>query len=270
MELALWISRASQIDQLDDATGGRRIRGFDPRFLAFLRNTPVRRLYFGSESCQNAMPTRNELDLLQECAEQRQLEFTLVTPVCTDVGLAHLGRLLCSRTRPVCEVVVNDLGVLHFIRENSSACIVAGRLLARSKKWPDGDIPADSLEIIRHAPFGLKEYVGLLSRYGVQRVEIDNRKEGYNETLDELPFEKTLHLPFVFLSAGRICLLAGKGRRANERFGLPRTCPQYCREVTVRINGEFYSDGCGVYAINDDLANLSRHRFSRVAISLGV
>jgi hypothetical protein len=78
------------------------------------------RIYVGDEFCPTRLPDPQELNRFCGFAEQKNLSLTLLTPVLTDQGIEHCTPLFdgLNQWNPKAEVVVNDLGVLFFLKKN--------------------------------------------------------------------------------------------------------------------------------------------------------
>jgi len=137
-----------------------------------------RRLYFGQEFCERLLPTRSQLDEMQERARELGLAFTLVTPYVTEEGLEQVEALVghLSGCDSRAEVVVNDWGVLYWLRETHPDLVpVLGRLLTKQKRGPrilnlKGIVPDTMIDHFRRSNVDLPVLVEFLGRMGIKRV----------------------------------------------------------------------------------------------------
>lgn len=165
------------------------------------------RVYYGSETCEHALPTPAQADGLLDLCQARPhgVPLTLVTPVCTNRGLdavAHLVEVLPAGA----EVVFNDWGCLELIRR-AGAVPVHGRVLNRSTRDPrlaPALIPEPVLAHLRSSMLHDPAYHDFLRAQGVTRVEIDNVAQGFLAPPDNcLPV--SLYRPYVHVSLSRYC-----------------------------------------------------------------
>ena len=175
-------------------------------------------LYFGTEFCQDLLPTIGEAEAFCIHCKQHDLEAVLLTPLVTNRGLNRLSRLLSHLTREgwAPAVVFNDWGVFELLRTKHPALSkTMGRLMNRGLRDPRLVMQARGSEgenTRRGA--GIRK---LASSLGVSAIESDaDLDPGYLGTGSE-GLLRTLHLPFTFVASGRNCLgkagatAAGKG-----------------------------------------------------------
>lgn len=193
-----------------------------------------KRLYFGQEFCERAVPGAGDIAMALARSKKRKLDFTLVTPYVTERGLEKLEELLKELVRlaPRCEVVVNDWGVMHLIRRRFPALRpVAGRLL--NKAWRDPRLmsrlnkDSGGGALGHYKGFGLAgpHTASLLNLLRVKRIEIDNLPQGMEPILPGSGLAVSMYLPYGFITTGRICLLGSWGLDKQSKF---RTYGKYC------------------------------------------
>jgi hypothetical protein len=198
-------------------------------------DAPVTALYFGSEFCQDLLPGSSDAEAFcRHCAEH-DLEAVLLTPIVTHKGLARIDRLLKSLTGSgwLPAVVFNDWGVLDLLRKTyPSVPLRMGRLMNRGLRDPRLDLqpPGPDGENTQRGA-GIRK---LASSFGVTALESDADLEpGYlGDGADG--FQRALHLPFTFVTSGRICLeKAAAASQSKEIFtrGLKSGCKAPCRGV---------------------------------------
>jgi len=171
---------------------------------------PFCRAYFGSEFCQRLIPSNREMEKIMGLAGR--IPLTLLTPMVTPEGLEHLVQLLdywSTRSIEGSEVVANDWGVLRIlVREYPAFTPVVGRLLNKQPRDPrsgcltrENPDPVDKSGRCATALEG-EPVSAFLSRLGVDRCECDNALGGRRH---RFPWKATLHLPYVYLTSGRLC-----------------------------------------------------------------
>jgi hypothetical protein len=183
------------------------------------------RLVFGNDFCEALLPGPARLLRMVRGARVRGAPFTWVTPPVTDAGLGKLRRLLpvLADEDGEAEVVVNDWGTLRLLRERAPGLRpVLGRLLARMHRDPR--VPTSGPLGAASAPF-----TALLRANGVDRVELDAAPPGQAPEFGGSGLRATVHLPFGFVSSGRICPFAAV-HQEKERMFLPGSrCRAECR-----------------------------------------
>ena len=201
----------------------------------------VAALYFGTEFCEDRLPDAAEAEAFCALARDRGWTPTLLTPVVTDDGLARIDRLL--ERLGACgwrlDVVFNDWGVMRLLRErHARAAARAGRLLNRALRDPrafaDGAGAEHRRE--RNAARGMR-LRRLLAGAAVVALETDPDLDGGYLGDGSAGLSRALHLPYVFASSGRNCLLkaaALPGRAVGELLG--EACPRPCRGGAVRAD----------------------------------
>lgn len=269
MKISLYIHRTKDLASLDNLKASRFFNSLDQSLLNLISKQGFDRLYFGSESCENCLPTVEAILRAEKIAKNKGLSFTLVTPICTEKGLDYLSnKILPAINKKGMEISCNDFGVLHFLTKLPfRGTIALGRLLAKSKKWPLGFIPPEFLKTIKHSPYGFTEYQDYLKQNKVKVIEIDNRAEGYDSDLQKIPFKIAMHIPFVYLTSGRMCFLAGQEKNKEQKFGISNECKQYCNQQLVEINDQFYSNGRTVYCLNNKIDQKILKSIDRLVIS---
>ena len=244
-----------------DPAGDAR-HGADPDLRALLchekeRARPVR-VYFGNEFCELRVPGRREFEDSCMAVRRTGLPFTFVTPPATDNGCETLFDRLTDLQDwlPGSEVVVNDWGLLQLVHEAfPSLTPVLGRLLSRflrdPRVTPLCDRPGVSPEArsaLRKCSLNISAYRELLTRYGVDRVELDNLYQGIDMDFRSLGLRPSLYVPHGYVTTGRICMPGNEHLPREHKFGMPSgPCPRPCMRVEIGLaDGKRREDG-GVY-----------------------
>ena len=226
------------------------------------------RAYWGSEVCYDLLPSVTALERGIEAFRARGIDLTLVTPAM--VGEAHLDRLtrwlecLDAAGTPT-EVVVNDWGVLEFIRQRAFEHLVPllGRALNKRERdprvdvdsWPD-PVRAAARQTILSSP----HMVRFLADRHVAAVEFDNAWSGFDLADAPRDIARHVYCPHVLMSLQRICLHASTSVDEPDKFRLGAACKHDCRDYMVRrrpahpIHGHelaVWQAGRGIYGEND-------------------
>lgn len=199
-------------------------------------------LYFGTEFCEDRLPSPGEAEAFCALAARRGLEAVLLTPVLRPAGLARLGALLaalgaCGRFPAV---VCNDWGAWRLVGEGHPRCARrGGRLLNRGLRDPraleagasggsragEGNPGGERSRLLRE----------FLREGGAAALETDPDLEG--GFLGEAGgLQRTLHLPFAFVTSGRHCLgKAGAATGGGPFAGdMDAPCGAPCRRGPAR------------------------------------
>ena len=194
---------------------------------------PTVALYFGTEFCEDRLPTPAEARASCELALAHGLEPTLLTPLATPEALQRVQALLDELGNGGWQpaVVFNDWGVLGLLRQDHPTLPRrAGRLMNRSLRDP---------RAYRDAPEGRATHEGMrfarmrrfLADAGVAAIETDADLEGGFLGEGETAMQRTLHLPYTFAASGRNCPLKALLFRDGDGFSqaIAERCSAPCR-----------------------------------------
>lgn len=245
-----WAVAAERPTDLEDAIAGGRLRPAAGGWAATLAaGGAVRfgRLYAGEEFCAQLILTPAELRALADLAAGVGAAVTLLTPPVTDQELASLRPLLALLAGlPDPEVVANDWGTLRLAaREFPGVRRVLGRVLRRQLKDPRAADRAATAQMPG-------AYVDLLKRLGVAMISADRLPDGPS------PLPLALHVPFEFVTSGRICAVSGLPYAEEPRkFLSDFHCPRPCRDFSLRladpsVRTPLWQKGNTLYAPNDE------------------
>ena len=192
--------------------------------------TEFDRIYFGSETCQNLIPSCEELKNVLKIAKNIGIEVTLVTPFCTDIGLRRISKLFGIMDRDT-EVVFNDWGVFTEIKNNEMNPVL-GRLLIKQKKDPRINNECDDsiINYFKLSNLQGKEIQRFLKLQGIGRVELDNSFQGYELVLDS-NIRASLNYPLVYITSSRFCQISSfyKGYpNIFDEYNCNRECKDTC------------------------------------------
>lgn len=225
----------------------------------------ISRIYFGSETCEKKIPSAAEVKQAMAYCKKRSLGFSLMSPFCTDFGIARLKKIFPLLSEED-EIIANDFGVLLSAKK-CNAQIVAGRLLNRQSRDPriaslKGNVPEEMLEHLSLSQASLSEFRKILSSFSVKRVELDNLLHGIGTSISGTGFSASLYFPMVFVSATRLCLSAGAGKIGeSKKLGI-FPCGQECGQFSFALkNPAFHSRlfiaGNALFFENNSLPNES-------------
>jgi hypothetical protein len=216
----------------------------DPRDLCrsapagVLPEGPVVALYFGTEFCEDRIPDVGEAEAYCALARASGWRATLLTPVVTTAGLDRLALLLDGLVARgfSLDVVFNDWGVMGLVSARRPTLSArAGRLMNRALRDPRA-FDGTGASAPRAPDAGrCARLRGLLARAGVEALESDPDLDGGYLGDGSAGLRRALHLPWVFASSGRHCLLkaaALPGRGIGALLG--DACPRPCRDGALR------------------------------------
>ena len=218
-----------------------------PENLSYL-NDEYRRIYFGDEFCERLLPATSAVTRVIQAAEDRGLQFSLVTPYATPAGISRIASLLPLLPEGT-EVVFNDWGVLRMLKRDFPTLVpVMGRLLTKIKRGPRiagflDTLPAESLAHYRRTNLGVPIYQEFLRAQGIGRVELDNPLQGLD--LRDVPpdIRLSLYIPFAYVTTTRFCLTANVDKPDKKGFIGVFPCNQECRTYT------FYLDNAAMHTL---------------------
>ena len=266
MELAVHLREPSQLETFEGVEGhltalygedtlGKTLReaGFPDSF---------GRIYVGDEFCLHRMPDPDGLDDFLRMAQVRSRAVTLLTPPVTDAGLERCAPLFDRLDDPhlETEVVVNDWGVLEFVRERHPTLPVSlGRLLNKGFKDPRlpdavefAQLSEETADLLKRSTFDFAGFREEMARRRVSRFERDLLPHGTPRW--EIPegLGTSVYFPFGYVTMGRVCWLASFEGRGNRKFSLAETCRRTCRDMSLRLtdprrNLELLQEGNAIF-----------------------
>ena len=201
------------------------------------------RLYFGNEFCERLIPSRQELQKVLSFVKKRKLSFTFVTPYVTNQGLRGLEKLLVflAEKCPQSEIVFNDWGVFHFLREKALPVIpVLGRLLLKMKRGPRimnilDKVPDETRRYYQTPGLTVPEICTFLKHNRIFRVELDNLLQGMDLDGTDNGIHRSLYLPFAFISTTRFCLTANCEDETKKEYVGVFPCNKECQRYTFTL-----------------------------------
>lgn len=206
-------------------------------------NDEFHRLYFGVEFCERLLPTPAQLTKAINFALKNEKGFTLVTPYVTDRGLNKVEKLLVllSEANPESELVFNDWGVYHLMREKGFPIKpVLGRLLNKMKRGPrivpvHDMIPKSSTDYFMTPGCSIPAVQHFLLDKGIERVEFDNLLQGLNLKGITENLHLSLYLPFAYVTTTRFCFMASSQETDDFTIGvLP--CKKECQDYAFTLH----------------------------------
>ena len=217
------------------------------------------RLYFGDETCLHKLPGKKALKNALALADRFHLSFSLVTPPITTNLFPKIDELIeecLSYQRELqrgpqkehqmdLEIVVNDWGVLrHVGKKYPDIDIDLGRLLVKLMAGPRitnmlDKLPKAAIDHYRTSNIAMPAYRAFMEERGVKRLELNNLVQGLELDLPpSSPFECSLYMPYVYITASRICLI---NSYTNDIFAMRDSyhpCPGPCMSASFFMRNE--------------------------------
>lgn len=211
-------------------------------------------IYIGSEFCDQYYVATG-IDLWAKCFEVIKKEGKkgiLVIPVPSQKHLHEVKEktiyLLKIYGRGIQEIVVNDFAMLQWMNQLSEKPLWCGRLLSKE--------PRDPRHIEQKQVFKLYERAKKDTLFGVsvKGVEIDN----INYAKINLGNNRMagIHVPYAYVSMGRICEIGSIGYKMDQKFRLTNACMRQCLSYYQEYdnhNIQFLKFGQAVYTYNQHI-----------------
>ena len=195
-------------------------------------------IYFGSEFCENKIPTIAFANQVFEFCKLHDKIPVLLTSFLTDKSIKETKILiqeLIKRNQPF-EVTINDFGLLTFLT-NPNPKINCGRLLIKMKKGPEilSNVLNADIKTFKTNSLNNKLYLNFLKDRGIKRFETDLPEQGI-----ELPDNEniTLYLGNILLSLTRRCPFIDCDK-ANFSYSI-KDCKKECENYCVVKNTKFH------------------------------
>jgi len=215
---------------------------------AYLPGVVPSRVYVGSETCERLLPTAQALGSWISAARRGRVAISLVLPPLTRDGLtkAEAAVRAVEGVNGVegFEVVAGDWGTVHRLRSrHPGLVIVLGRLthkmlrdprLAEYFDSPQAPMPARAA-LCRSGELA-PGFRALMERYGIGRREVDPflqplEADEWGNRSEKL----SVHLPYLFVTMGRACLLGAMHREPDGKFLPGAPCRLECRKHAVEF-----------------------------------
>lgn len=233
----------------------------------FKSDTPVQRLYLGSEYCIRLLPSITEIENNISFCHSNGLSFTLVTPaMVTDTDIPLLKQIFhyLNTKDEKTEIVINDWGILALIQEFPQLLPILGRLLNKREKDPRINYHEKPEEVKQLFQSTILDHTPLCSYLEQKRVigiEFDNYFYPINLKLNHHSFHCHIYYPLVFSSLSRICVFAGTYKDEKKKFVINSHCEKEC--IRYFIQRQFQKGttqnafmtaqvGKGIYCENKD------------------
>jgi hypothetical protein len=206
----------------------------DPQLEAVLSKPD--RIYIGDEFCLTRMPNIKVFSEFITFADKKNLPLTILTPVMTNQGIEHCTELFDKiyQWNSDTEVVVNDIGVLFFLKKKyPDLKLSMGRLFNKGFKDPrlkNKDIPESGMldGLLNDCSFNHENIQILAQGLGVQRFEQDLLPYADPAGIGMSRLKTAVYLPFGYVTTGRACFTTGLKQNPDSKFRLINYCSSPC------------------------------------------
>ncbi len=250
MELAVHLRDPAQVQALNDLPGHLSMLYGEKVFKGLDGSARVDqfslRLYIGDEFCIHRLPSLDELDTICQLAKREDRGLTFLTPPLTDDGMDRCCPLFdfLKEKGLRTEVVVNDWGVLFFLKEKYPFFqLSVGRLLNKGFKDPRlmnpdeaSEFSAETAELFNTCTFDAIEFLAKMQELNVTRLERDLLPFGEPEIIRPGGLQASVYFPFGYITTGRVCWMKSFNTAAARRFSISNGCRQACNEISLKLN----------------------------------
>ncbi|MBW1649611.1 MAG: hypothetical protein JRJ44_02825 [Deltaproteobacteria bacterium] len=195
-------------------------------------------IYIGNEFCLHLLPTADELKKI----EDKNTKITLLTPPLTNKGLkkcAYLLDHLIKFNKP--QVVVNDWGILLFIKKNYPKLkISAGRLLNKAFKDPRlSETQKD--KFFTSSTFDNPNFCKLIKSLGISGLEQDILPyQNISEFHIKEDTLQSFYFPFGYITTGRVCLTALLQKNKANALAIADKCAKPCSSRLLELKNDSF------------------------------
>jgi len=204
---------------------------------------PSTRVYIGSEFCELQLPSLEEYDQFRKICEEKKINGTLLTPVCTEKGLQKCSALLqfAKKADFIDEIVVNDWGILHMLdHDTMSYKRILGRLLVSRYLMKEHCMYKQGENNIGSFP---EAFVDFLKKNDLNRLEFNfvGHLRAAHEQLHANEIRAHLYVPYSYISVSRYCTAEFDYVRISNR--IKESCSRECFTISAkRIQEKMCSD----------------------------
>ncbi|MBQ3414331.1 MAG: hypothetical protein IJH39_03100 [Clostridia bacterium] len=194
-----------------------------------------RRIYFGEEFCENKIPSLKKFKDAYDYTYKNNKYLTIVFPYLPDKGLSNVKKIIDNLEilSPGFEIVANDWGTIHFIKEKyPEANVIVGRLLNKIKRDPriktaEDALPKEIYDLYKCSNLLTKVSQNLLSKLNIKNIEFDCPMHGVR--LKKSKFNYSVHYPFGYITTTRLCI----NNKLTYSNGNDYACNEQCCQYTA-------------------------------------
>ena len=199
------------------------------------------RIYIGSYFCSQYFLHQSEeiLGQLKAVCKEQQIPISLVIPTFSqkdlERGKQKIEQIKHSLELLVDELVVNDYGMLTYVKETYKLPIYLGRLFAKDYRDPRYENYFN--EVLKPKIFN-HYMLELIKDFEVKGLELDPTHIGVD--LREAPSWLTIgmHGPYCYMTTGHICEYASLDKPIEKKFRPNNPCAHECTSHVIRYDLE--------------------------------
>ena len=181
------------------------------------------RIYIGSYFCEKYFLGINIWTRITDFCKTSNIHISMVIPVFAQLDLNNaktvISGLISKYSDIIDEIVVNDFGMLRFIKQISDLKIIQGRLFSK--------IPRDFRFTGQSS--GLKNCEVQVFDSAIHSVELDPVGSNiYIINAQNLGIGLQLHVPYCYQTVGNICCYASTHKMIEKKFRPNSSCEREC------------------------------------------
>jgi hypothetical protein len=218
----------------------------------------IERIYFGQETCENLIPSIEDVENALRYCSEHEFGFSFVTPYVAPKGIRKIIDLLdfLNTCEEEVEVVINDFGILQLVytRYNNLKPVL-GRLLTKLKRDPrfslsGYDISNSDIKNIKKveqnqaialqsAGIDMPQFRKFLKEKNIDRIGFDSVPQGLNpKSLKKWDFEVDVYWPWVYITSGRNCAIAAYTQPGKSFHPTDEPCSFQCRSYEFTFESD--------------------------------
>ncbi|MBN2522073.1 MAG: hypothetical protein JXB24_02315 [Bacteroidales bacterium] len=218
----------------------------------------IERIYYGQETCENLIPTIDNVQKALEYCIEKGYGFTFVTPYVAPKGIREVRKILeflkgCDEE---IEVVFNDFGILELLyNEFSGLKPVLGRLLTKMKRDPRfslsgydmadtglknvSKVKKNQLVALQSSGIDLSQYRQLLKEKNIERIGLDSLPQGINTgSIKKWNFKVDIYWPWTYITSGRNCAIAAYTQPGKSFHPTDEPCMFQCKSYEYTFSSD--------------------------------
>lgn len=199
------------------------------------------RIYIGSYFCSQYFlhQSKEILEQLKALCEKEKMPISLVIPTFSQKDLEkgkHKIEQIKKELEPLIdEIVVNDYGMLKYIKDTYETPIYLGRLFA--KDYRDPRYEEYFSQVLKPKIFN--DYMlELMNCFDIKGLELDPTHMGVD--LREAPKDLVIgmHSPYCYMTTGHICEYAALDKPIEKKFRPNHPCTHECTSHVIKYDLE--------------------------------
>lgn len=233
------------------------------------------RLYIGSHFCSNYFDMMDPEQYM--ILNSVRYKLSLVIPITTQVNLEKVKQklhVLIKVLPGIDEIIVNDYGMIKWVKENTFLNIRLGRLFTKTLRDPRYEQ--------RNVEYDITGFQrSMIRQFGITGIEYDSaiplaedKGIGTDRVYKSIPkdINCSLYRPYSYLSVGQVCEYASIGKTMDKKFTpnakCCRQCHKYAIEYKMKETEKFVRLGRAILISANRVVPLSRESYRDVFFPL--